>query len=42
MKRRVAEDGFIETELLTASPLLSFVYRDSSDKRTYGLLKEIK
>ncbi|MCG4734984.1 hypothetical protein L0M92_15370, partial [Casaltella massiliensis] len=23
MKRRVAEDGFIETELLTASPLLS-------------------
>lgn len=42
MKRRVAEDGFIETELLTASPLLSFVYRDSTDKRTYGLLKEIK
>ncbi|HAP15564.1 MAG TPA: sugar ABC transporter, partial [Lactococcus sp.] len=42
MKQRVAEDGFIETELLTASPMLSFVYRDSSDKRTYGLLKEIK
>ena len=42
MRRRVAEDGFIETELLTASPLLSFVYRDSTDKRTYGLLKEIK
>ena len=42
LKTRVAEDGFIETELLTASPMLSFVYRDSSDKRTYGLLKEIK
>lgn len=41
-KKRVAEDGFIETELLTASPMLNFVYRDASDKRTYGLLKEIK
>lgn len=40
-QKRIAEDGFVETEMVAASPMLNFVYRDARDKKNYALLKEI-
>lgn len=41
-KKRINENGFVETEFVTASTMLNFIYRDTNDKKDYALLKEIK